>query len=140
MWRFRVNQFHEKFISKLLRSLFVIIVNQQYLAELQLLCHGSLQTYKKGNVAILEKEKKKNQKEKDLEIEEDLDVEAENIYYSIGTGVEDLLSSGLGGSFAFFNKYFPRYSKGLTGLCEENENKIKIVFTKFFKLKFLPLC
>ena len=84
--------------------------------------------------------KKKNQKEKDLEIEEDLDVEAENIYYSIGTGVEDLLSSGLGGSFAFFNKYFPRYSKGLTGLCEENQNEIKSVFTKFFKLKFLLLC
>ena len=119
----------------------MIIVNQQYLAELQLLCHGSLQTYNVANVAILEVKKKKNLKEKDLEIEGgDLDVEAENIYYSIGTGVEDLLSSGLGGSFAFFNKYFPRYSKGLTGLCEENENKIKIVFTKFFKLKFLPPC
>ena len=120
----------------------MIIVNRQYLAELQLLCHGSLQTYKEGNVAIIEViKKKKNQKEKDLEIEGgDLDVEAENIYYSIGTGVEDLLSSGLGGSFAFFNKYFPRYSKGLTGLCEENENEIKSVFTKFFKLKFLLLC
>ena len=35
--------------------------------------------------------------------------------HSIGTGVEDPLSSGLGGSLAFFNKYFPKYSKGLVG-------------------------
>ena len=82
--------------------------------------------------------KKKNQKEKDLEIEGgDLDVEAKDIYYSIGTGVEDLLSSGLGGSFAFFNKYFPRYSKALTGLCEENENEIKSVLTKFFQIELI---